>query len=78
FLGTRLTLNDVEDTTLLAGVILDLDQEERVFSVEFERRLNDSLSLEIEGQVFDNIDENDLLNGFARDSFIEIRLSWYF
>ncbi|WP_227010548.1 hypothetical protein, partial [Pelagibius marinus] len=78
FLGTRLTLNDVEDTTLLAGVILDLDQEERVFSVEFERRLNDRLSLEIEGQIYDNIDENDLLNGFAHDSFIEIRLSWYF
>ncbi len=78
FLGTRLTLNDVEDTTLLAGVILDIDQEERVFSLEFERRLGDSLSLEIEGQVYDNIDENDLLNGFARDSFVEIRLSWYF
>ncbi|NIA70402.1 hypothetical protein HBA54_17495 [Pelagibius litoralis] len=78
FLGTRLALNDVEDTELLAGVILDLDQEERIFSVEFERRLSDNLNLEIEGQVFDNIDSNDLLSGFEDDSFVEIRLSWFF
>jgi hypothetical protein len=78
FLGTRLTLNDVQDTALLAGVILDLDQEERIFSLEFERRLTDHLSLEVEGQVFDNVDSGDVLGGFARDSFVEIRLSWYF
>lgn len=78
FLGTRLTLNDIQDTELLAGVILDVDQEERIFSLEFERRLNDNLNLEIEGQVYDNVDDNDLLAGFARDSFIEIRLSWFF
>lgn len=78
FLGTRLTLNDIEDTALLAGVVLDLDQEERVFSLEFERRLSDHLKLEIEGQAFDNIDDDDILGGFARDSFIEIRLSWFF
>lgn len=78
FLGTRLTLNDVEDTALLAGVILDLDQEERIFSLEFERRLTDHLSLEVEGQVFDNVDSGDVLGGFARDSYVEVRLSWYF
>ena len=78
FLGTRVAWNDVEDTELLAGVILDLDAEERIFSLEFERRLNDNLNLEIEGQVFDNIDSDDLLGGFERDSFVEIRLSWFF
>ena len=78
FLGARLTLNDVEDTALLAGVILDLDQEERIFSLEFERRLSDHLKLEVEGQFFDNVDENDILGGFARDSYVEVRLSWYF
>ncbi|WP_299395005.1 hypothetical protein [Pelagibius sp.] len=78
FLGARLALNDVEDTELLAGVILDADQEERIFSVEFERRLSDNLNLEIEGQLFDNIDENGLLSGFEKDSFLEVRLSWFF
>lgn len=78
FLGMRLTLNDVDDTALLAGVVFDLDQEERIFSLEFERRLTDRLKLEIEGQIFDNIDKDDVLGGFARDSFFEIRLSWFF
>jgi len=68
----------MEDTEILAGVILDVDQQERIFSLEFERRLNDNLSLEIESQLYDNVDEDDLLGGFARDSFIEVRLSWYF
>lgn len=78
FLATRLALNDVEDTELLAGVVIDLEHQERVFSLEFERRLSDNLNLEIEGQVFDNVDEGDLLNGLGDDSFIEIRFSWFF
>ena len=78
FLGTRLTLNDFENTSLLAGVILDLDQEERIFSLEFERRLTDHLNLELEGRFFDNVDSDDVLGGFARDSYIEMRLSWFF
>ena len=78
FLATRLALNDVEDTELLAGVVIDLEHQERVFSLEFERRLSDNLNLEIEGQVFDNVDEGDLLNGLGDDSFIEVRLSWFF
>jgi len=28
--------------------------------------------------VFDNIDEDGLLGGFERDSYIELRLSWFF
>ena len=78
FLGTRLALNDVEDTELLAGVILDVEDHERIFSVEFERRLNDNMSLEIEGQLYDNIDSDTLLGGFRDDSFLELRLSWFF
>ena len=78
FLGTRLALNDIEDTELLAGVILDLDQEERIFSLEFERRLTDHLNLEVEAQVFDNIDPKGLLSGFARDSFVTLRLTSFF
>jgi hypothetical protein len=31
-----------------------------------------------EGQIFDNVDERDVLGGFARDTFVEIRLTWYF
>ena len=30
------------------------------------RRLTDQLKLEVEGQLFDNVDENDILGGFAR------------
>ena len=78
FLGSRLSLNDVEGSELLAGVILDLDQEERIFTLEFERRLTDHLNLEIEGQFYDNVDSGDVLEGFARDTYLEVRLSWHF
>jgi hypothetical protein len=78
FLGTRLVLNDMESTELLAGVVFDIENQERIFSLEFERRLTDNLSLEVEGQVYDNIDSDEVLSGFARDSFIELRLSYFF
>jgi hypothetical protein len=31
-----------------------------------------------EGQLLDNVDDRDVLSGFARDSFVETRLTWYF
>jgi hypothetical protein len=31
-----------------------------------------------EGQLLDNVDERDVPGGFARDSFVETRLTWYF
>ncbi|MHA1600928.1 MAG: hypothetical protein ACTSW2_08880 [Alphaproteobacteria bacterium] len=78
FLATRLTLNDEQDTALLAGVIVDRDTQATLLSIEAERRLGDSWKLELEGRLFLNIPSNDPLAAVRRDDFITLRLTRYF
>lgn len=47
-LGGRFTFNDEFDTTLLAGMLWDPDTEEKVVTVEFERRIYTDFKLEIQ------------------------------
>ena len=48
FIGARLTFNDVNDTMLLVGTIVDRDNRGRISFVEGQRRLWDRWRLEIE------------------------------
>jgi hypothetical protein len=46
--------------------------------VEAERRFGSSLVLELESRVFLNVDPVDPLMGFGEDSFVSLRLSYFF
>ena len=78
FIGTRLALNDVQDSSALAGAIIDIDDQSTIFFVEAERRLGDKFKVEVEGRFFINIKENISLKNFENDSFITLRLSYFF
>ncbi|MDU8885022.1 hypothetical protein RXV94_02540 [Yeosuana sp. MJ-SS3] len=79
FLGARIALNDVQDTSILMGGILDLESSSTIFSLEASRRLGSSFKIELEGRFFQNISKNDLiLNNFKSDSFIGVSLIKYF
>ena len=79
FVGTRLALNDIDDTALLAGAVVDLENQSTSFRVEAERRFGDNKKIEIESQWFVNADEDDALaTAFEDDSFILIRLTQFF
>jgi hypothetical protein len=52
FLGTRLVMNDVPDTQLLAGVMFDRLTKARSYSVEASRRLSDTWKIEVEARAF--------------------------
>jgi len=77
FIGTRLAWNDISDTELLAGVIVDVDTGALFGSVEFERRLGENYLLEVEAQ-FLNSPDDDPLSGVERDSNLTLRLTRYF
>lgn len=51
FLGSRWTLNDVQSTSALFGVIWDPVSDERFYSLELSRRLTDQLSLSFESRL---------------------------
>ncbi|MEN8265258.1 MAG: hypothetical protein ABFR82_17565, partial [Nitrospirota bacterium] len=75
FLGTRLSLNDIQDTNALLGVIIDLENSSTTLRLEAERRIGDRWKIEFESQWFLNIDDTDPLSSFKEDSFFTLRLS---
>jgi hypothetical protein len=78
FLGSRLTLNDVSDSTLLAGMTVDRDTHAVQLSVEAERRLNNHWKAELEGRWFVNDGDDELVEAFRNDSYVTVRLARYF
>jgi hypothetical protein len=78
FIGTRVTLNDVHDSTLLAGLVIDRDSQASQLSLEAERRLDGHWKAEIESRWFLNSGGNDVASAFRDDSYVTVRLSRYF
>ena len=78
FVGTRLALNDSEDTSVLAGVAVDLDTQELFLNIEAERRFGDNLSAELQLRMFMNAEPGDALSVIERDDYLQLRLSWYY
>lgn len=78
FLGMRYTFNDIQDTSLLAGGIVDLEDESYSMRLEAERRIGDSLKIELEGQLFTNTRDDSLTAAFKKDDFIQLSISKFF
>ncbi len=77
FLGMRLALNDVNDTMLLFGTIVDRDQHGSSSFVEGQRRLWERWRLEVELRLLRNAEDLAFV-GFRRDSFLTVRLARFF
>lgn len=77
FLGTRITLNDIQDTEFLAGAIIDDQTGGILASAEFQRRIGDNLLLEIEARGF-AADDDPFIATQDADDHILLRLTRYF
>ena len=78
FVGTRLALNDSEDTSVLAGVAVDLDTRELFLNIEAERRFGENLSVELQLRTFMNAEPGGALFAVEHDDYLQLRLSWYY
>jgi len=79
FFGSRIAFNDVNDTAILIGGIVDLEKSSRIFSVEASRRIGDSWKAVIEGRIFNGINSQDVfLINFREDSFLKFSISKFF
>lgn len=79
FFGSRIALNDTQDTSLLLGGIVDLEQNTSIFSVEGSRRFGQNWTATIEARIFNEVAPTELLFGnFRNDSFLRISISRFF
>jgi len=76
--GFRYSANDAEDTSVLAGIVTDLEDTSMSGVLEATRRFGDYWVGEIEGRFFLNVDSGNLLYGFKNDSHVMLRLTRYF
>ena len=77
-LATRIGLNDEMSTEFFISVFSSLEDDSRVVSGEFKRRLDDNWFMSIEGTAYANIATSDLLHDVRRDSFIGLNLDYSF
>lgn len=78
FAGLRWSANDEDDTSLLAGAVVDMDTQATFYSAEFEKRLGESYKLSIEARIFSGQPASDPYYTVKDDDFVQIRLARYF
>jgi len=78
FVGTRLAMNDVQDTSLLAGFSYDADTGETFVNVEAERRFGEDWFGELRIRAFSGAASNDNTFFLAKDDYLELSIARYF
>lgn len=79
FLGARLSLNNVQGAAFTLGTLIDLDYGTRTMSLEFDRRLTDSVSVKAEAVLFLHVSKADtFVHQTRRDSFVALNLTYSF
>ena len=78
FVGIRLALNDVQDTSLLAGLGYDLDSGETYVNVEAERRFGEFYVLQLRARSFTRAEPGDSSYAIEKDDYLELQLSRFF
>jgi len=76
FLGTRIGLNDAQDSSILAGATIDLDDRSTAWVFEAQTRLGDRWTLSAKGRFFANTKDDPLLRNLANDSYVEVSVRW--
>lgn len=79
FLGMRLSLNDMDSTTVLFGVSQDLDSSTtKYYKLESSTRLTQDMSLDINSLIVESGSATDPLYSLRNDDYVEAILKYYF
>lgn len=78
FAGFRLAFNDTDDTSILAGVLMDRDGNDRFFNLEAERRITDHLKIELRARLISNTKTTSLLHAINKDDYLQVQLQYHF
>lgn len=78
FVGTRVALNDVKSTELLAGAFVDnKDVSLTSFRLEAQRRINDNWKWEAEVNIIHEPSASNNLVFFKNDDYVQVKLSYF-
>ncbi len=78
FVGSRLSFNDVQSTSLMGGLIIDADSGAMAVGLEASRRLGENWRISVEGRLFTNLPANDILSTMRKDDCLQAELTWFF
>ncbi|HMB72225.1 MAG TPA: hypothetical protein VKQ06_01540 [Gammaproteobacteria bacterium] len=78
FIGARISLNDSNDTSILAGAVVDRQSHARFINVEAERRFRDNVTAELRLRAFSGSDAHDPLVAIAQDDYLQVAANWFF
>ena len=78
FVGTRLALNDVQDTAVLAGVSYDVESGETFVNVEAERRFGDDWFAELQIRAFSGAGPSDPTYALQTDDYVQLKIARHF
>jgi hypothetical protein len=78
FVGTRVALNDVQDTAVLAGVSYDIDTGETFVNIEAERRFGEDWFAELRVRAFSGAEQGDTTYWLRRDDYVQLNIARYF
>jgi hypothetical protein len=78
FVGTRLALNDAQDTAVLAGIAYDVDTGETFLNIEAERRFGDDIAVELRIRAFSGASPQDITYSVVRDDYVQLQIAKYF
>jgi len=77
-LGARLVFNDTQSSEILAGLILDPDSHEKLYSLEASTRLTDNWKLNVEARIFSGLLPSSNFYSLRDDDFLQVELLYYF
>jgi hypothetical protein len=78
FVGARLALNDIQDSQLLAGVMVDRFSGAQFYNIEASRRFFDSFKFEVEARFFNGAIQKAPAYFLRQDSHFRMELSYHF
>ncbi len=76
--GMRLSVNDVQSTEALLGMVQDIDTSAKMVFLETNRRFGDNWKATIETYLFLDQPANDRVNGARDDDYLGLELAYYF
>ncbi|GAA3936270.1 hypothetical protein GCM10022277_35890 [Litoribacillus peritrichatus] len=78
FFGSRLALNDIQSSELLAGFSSDLDHNAYSFLIEASRRFGESFKGSLDVRMFQSTHDADQIYAIRDDDHVQLTWEWYY